>query len=92
MCWKSSKSGEAKSSEVNVKSEVKSLKWSEKFSNIKCSEVKWSEVKWTKQSEVEWGEVKCSIGNGKGERIFMEKVYRVVSDEKWRTGVKAWVD
>jgi len=31
---------EAKSSEVNVKSEVKSLKRSEKLSNIKCSEVK----------------------------------------------------
>jgi len=31
---------DAKSSEVNVKSEVKSLKRSEKLANIKCSEVK----------------------------------------------------
>jgi len=31
---------EMKSSEVNVKSEVESLKWCEKLSNIKCSEVK----------------------------------------------------
>ena len=29
----------AKSSEVNVKSEVKSLKWSEKLSNVESSEV-----------------------------------------------------
>ena len=34
-------------------------------------------VKWKKQSEVEWGEVKCSIGRrGRRERVFMEKVYR----------------
>ena len=26
-----------------------------------------------------------------GGRFFVEKVYSVVSDEKWRTGVKAWV-
>jgi len=37
-------------------------------------------VKWTKQSEVEWGEVKCSIRKGEGERVFMEKVYR---NSKW---------
>ena len=37
-----------------VSGEVKSLKWSEKLSNVKCSEVKESEVKWKKQSEVEW--------------------------------------
>ena len=30
-------------------------------------------------SEVEWGEVKCSIGKGGG-RVFNEKVYR---DSKW---------
>ena len=47
-------------------------------------------MKWTKQSEVEWGEVKCSIGKGEGERIFMEMFIGVVSDEKWKTGVKAW--
>ena len=50
-------------------SEVKSLRWSEMLSNVEgsevqLSEVKWSELKWTKQSEVEWGEVKCSIGKG----------------------------
>jgi len=28
----------------------------------------------TKQCEVEWGEVKCSIGKG-AERVFVEKVY-----------------
>ena len=32
---------------------------------MEWSEVQKSEVKWTKQSEVEWGEVKCSIGGGK---------------------------
>ena len=31
------------------------------------------------------------IGKGGG-RVFMEKFLRVVSDEKWRTGVKAWVN
>jgi len=36
-------------------------------------------VKWTKQSEVEWGEVKCSRGRGGG-RVFMEKFYR---SSKW---------
>jgi len=30
------------------------------------SVAKWNKVKWTKQSEVEWGEVKCSIGKGEG--------------------------
>ena len=43
-------------------------------------------MKWTKQSEVEWGEVKCSIGKGGGERTFMEKVYR--SSKWWE--VKDW--
>jgi len=38
-----------------------------------------------KQSKVEWGEVKCSIGKGGG-RVFMEKVYR--SSKWWE--VKAW--
>ena len=47
--------------------------------------MKWSEVKWTKQSEVEWGEVKCSIGKGR-ERVFLEKVYR--SSKWWE--VKGW--
>ena len=42
-------------------------------------------MKWTKQSEVEWGEVKCSIWNGGG-RVFMEKVYR--SSKWWE--VKDW--
>jgi len=64
----------------------KSLKWSEKLSNVKCSEVKWSEVKWTKQNEVEWGEGKCSIAKGVGGRVFMEKVYR--SSKWWE--VKDW--
>ena len=36
-------------------------------------------------SEVEWGEVKCSIGRGGG-RVFMEKVYR--SSKWWE--VKDW--
>ena len=55
----------------------------EKCRKAKTSEVKiylmwsvakWNKVKWTKQSEVEWGEVKCSIGKGEGsgERVFME--------------------
>jgi len=39
-----------------------------------------------KQSEVEWGEVKCSIGKGGGGRVFMEKVYRSI---KWWE-VKDW--
>ena len=34
-------------------------------------------MKWTMQSEVEWGEVK---GDGRRERVFMEKVYR---SSKW---------
>jgi len=42
-------------------------------------------VKWTMQSEVEWGEVKCSVGK-KGGRVFMEKVYR--SSMWWE--VKYW--
>jgi len=59
----------------------------------KCREAESSEVKWTKRSEVEWGEVKFSIGKVGGGRVFMEKVYRsVVSDEKWRTVAKAWVN
>ena len=38
-------------------------------------------------------EVQCrEWGGGGWRRVFMERVYRVVSDEKWRTGVKAWVN
>ena len=37
-------------------------------------------MKWKKQSKVEWGEVKCSIGKGGRGRVFMEKVYR---SSKW---------
>ena len=59
-------------------------------SYLMWSAAKWNKVKWTKQSEVEWGEVKCSRGKGGDES--MKKVYRVVSDEKWWTGVKAWVN
>ena len=43
-------------------------------------------MKWTKQSEVEWGEVKCSKGGGGEERVFMEKVYK--SSKWWE--VKDW--
>ena len=43
-------------------------------------------MKRTKQSEVERGEVQNREGE---ERVFVGKVYRVVSDEKRRTGVKA---
>ena len=43
-------------------------------------------MKWTKQSEVEWGEVKCSRGKGDEGRVFMEKVY---SSSKWWE-VKDW--
>ena len=48
-----------------------------------------NKVEWTKQSEVEWGEVKCNIGRGGGDgtgRVFMEKVYR--SSKWWE--VKDW--
>ena len=69
---------------------MKSLKWSEMLSNVECSEVQKSEVKWTRQSEVEWGEVKCSIGGG--DESLWESFIGVVSDEKWKTGVKAWVN
>ena len=50
------------------------------------SVAKWNKVKWTKQSEVEWGEVKSNRGKGRGERVFMEKVYR--SSKWWE--VKDW--
>jgi len=64
----------AKSSEVKIY-----LMW---------SVTKWNKAKWTKQSEVEWGEVKCSKGKGegRGERVFMEKVFR--SSMWWE--VKDW--
>jgi len=39
-----------------------------------------------KQSEVEWGEVKCITGKGEGGSVFMEKVYR---SRKWWE-VKDW--
>jgi len=42
-----------------------------KFSEVKIylmwSVAKWNKVKWKKQSEVEWGEVKCNIGKRWGE-------------------------
>ena len=55
----------------------------------KCNKVKWSEVNETSEVnesiEVEWGEVKCGIGKGRG-RVFMGKVYR--SSKWWE--VKGW--
>jgi len=44
-------------------------------------------VKWKKQSEVEGGEVKCSMWKGE-KRVFMEKVY---GSNKWRE-VKEWCE
>jgi len=59
----------------------------------KCREAESSEVKWTKRSEVEWGEVKCSIGKvGGGDESLWKRFIGVVSDEEWKTGVKAWVN
>jgi len=55
---------EAESSEVGI------LNWSEKISDVESSELQQSEVNWTKQSEVEWGEVKCSIGKLKGTSLY----------------------
>ena len=75
-----------------VSSEVKSLKWSEKLYNVEGSEVQESEVKWTKQSKVEWGEVKCSIGKGGGDESLWKRFIGVLSDEKWRTGAKTCVN
>jgi len=48
------------------------------------SVAKWNKVKWTKQSEVEWGEVKCSMGKGvEGNNSLWKRFIVVVSDEKW---------
>ena len=60
-------------------SEVKSLKWSVKLSNIMRNEVIWSEVNEAKWSGMRWSEVQYREG---GELVFVGKVYRVVSDEK----------
>jgi len=49
--------------------------------------MQWSEVKWTKQSEVEWGEVKCSIEKvGEGDESLWKRFIGVV---KWWE-VKDW--
>ena len=45
------------------------------------SEVKWSEVKWSAQYRV-----------GGGDESLWKRFIAVVSDEKWETGVKAWVN
>jgi len=45
-----------------------------------------------KQSEVEWGEVKYSIGKGWGNESLWKRFIGVVSDEKWKAGVKACVN
>ena len=50
--------------------------------------MKKSEVNEAKWSGIRWSEVQYREG---GERVFVEKVYRIVTDEKWRAGVKAWV-
>jgi hypothetical protein len=64
-----------------------------KWNKVKWSEVKWSEVKWTKETEVEWGEVKCSRGKGGDtDEPLQKRFIGVVSDEKWRAGVNAWVN
>ena len=41
-----------------VSSEVKSLKWSEKLSNVEGSEC--NKVKWSERSKVKWNEAKWS--------------------------------
>ena len=58
------------------------------------SVAKWNKVKWTKESEVYRGEEKCSIrkGGGGGKEFLWKMFIGVVSDEKWKTGVKAWVN
>ena len=73
-----------------MKWKVKSLKWSDKLSNKKRSEVIKSEVNEAKWSGMRWSEVQYRKGGG---RVFVEKVYRVVTDEKWRAGVKVvWIN
>jgi hypothetical protein len=51
------------------------------------SVAKWNKVKWTEWSKVKWNEVKWSaLEGGRGEWVFMEKVYR--SSKWWE--VKDW--
>ena len=84
VCWKSSKSEEKRSLvKWKVKSEVKSyLMW---------SAVKWNKVKRSEQSKVKWNEVKWSAVY-RGKESLWKRFIGVVTDEKWRTGVKAWVN
>jgi len=70
----------------NINRLFSDTKWNQK--NMKeCDKRK------SQQSKVEWDEVKCSIGmggGGGGDESLWKRFIGVVSDEKWRTGGKAW--
>jgi len=65
---------EAKSSEVNVKSEVKSLKSKVKWKviqyKVQQSEIKWSEVDEAKWSGMRWSEVQYREWWGGGTSLY----------------------
>ena len=56
---------------------------------IEVNEASEVESEVNEASEVEWGEVQCSIVEG-GDESLWKTFIGVVSDEKWRTGMKAW--
>ena len=75
--------------------EVISQKRSEKLSNYltwrvaKCNKVKWSE---RSKSEVEWGEVKCSIGKLRGDESLWKRFVGAVSERSEGLGWKReWI-
>ena len=78
---------------INIKVKWKVLKWSEKSQSVvKGLKVKWKVLKWSEKSQsvVKSLKVKWKVIQYKVQRS--EIKWSEVNDEKWRTGVKAWVN
>jgi len=74
-------------------SERSKMKWNEVKRNLSESIKKEKKIKWIEQSKKQWNNFKFKKRRGGGaDESLWKRIIGVESDEKWRTGVKTWVN